>query len=482
MSNDLTAHQHQQLGKLVARFPIADELGSRFAEAGYELYLVGGIVRDTLLGRVAPDAQPGARSDLDFATPALPDTTEAILRPWSDDLWMTGARFGTVSARKDDWHLEITTFRSDAYTPGSRHPEVVYGDTIEADLARRDFTVNAMAVRLGDHRFVDPHGGLRDLKSQVLRTPMPAEVSFADDPLRMIRLARFAAVLGATADPDAVKAATAMADQIDSVSRERIREELTRLLTADHPAAGLDLLCETGLADRFLPELPALRMEHDPLHHHKDVYAHTLAVVQKCPQQDLTLRLAALLHDIGKPATREFHGDGKVSFHGHDHVGARMTRRRLEELRYPKAMISDVADLVYLHLRFHGYADDAWTDSAVRRYVRDAGTQLQLERLNALTRADVTTRNRMKARQLGEAMDRLEARIAALQEEEEIRMIRPTLDGREIMDYLGLEPGPLVGKARAVLLNARLERGAMTAEEAYALLDEWAEEQGLQRS
>ena len=479
MTDDLTGRQQQQLGKLVARFPVADELGRRFADAGYELYLVGGIVRDSLLGRVTADEEAHRRPDLDFATPARPDATESILRSWADDLWLTGARFGTVSARRDDWHLEITTFRSDEYTPGSRHPEVVYGSTIEQDLARRDFTVNAMAVRLGDHRFVDPHGGLRDLKAQVLRTPVPAEDSFADDPLRMVRLARFAAVLGATADADAVKAATAMAEQIDTVSRERIRDELNRLLTAEHPAAGLDLLCQTGLADRFLPEVPALRMERDPLHHHKDVYAHTIAVVQKCPRSDLVLRLAALLHDIGKPATREFHTDGKVSFHGHDHVGARMARRRLEELRYPKSTVAEVADLVYLHLRFHGYADDAWTDSAVRRYVRDAGTEEQLARLNLLTRADVTTRNRAKAKQLSEAMDHLEARIAALQAEEEIRSIRPALDGREIMDYLGLEPGPLVGRARTALLNARLERGPMTAQEAYALLDAWAREQGL---
>lgn len=481
MVDDLTAEQQRQLGKLVARFPVADDLGARFSAAGHELYLVGGIVRDTLLGRAAASDDPSERPDLDFATPARPEETEAVLRGWADDLWLTGARFGTISARKDDWQLEVTTFRSDAYTPGSRHPEVVYGDTIEADLGRRDFTINAMAVRLPDHRFVDPHGGLKDLKNKTLRTPVAAEDSFADDPLRMVRLARFAAVLGASAADEALKAATAMAEQIDSVSRERIREELNRLLTSEHPAVGLDLLCETGLAERFLPELPALRMEHDPLHHHKDVYAHTLAVVAKCPRDDLVLRLAALLHDIGKPATRAFSGDGKVSFHGHDHVGARMARRRLEELRYPKAVVNEVSDLVYLHLRFHGYADDAWSDSAVRRYVRDAGTQQQLDRLNALTRADVTTRNRTKARMLAEAMDDLEARIAALQAEEEIRSIRPALDGRAIMDYLGLEPGPLVGKARSMLLDARLERGQMTDDEAYALLDEWARREGLRR-
>ncbi len=471
MSDDLTSEQHRQLGQLVARYPVADELGRRFADAGFELYLVGGIVRDTLLGR--------ASSDLDFATAAEPAATERILRGWADDLWLTGARFGTVSARKEQWRLEITTFRSDAYVPGSRHPEVVYGATIEADLARRDFTVNAMAVRVPDRRFVDPYGGLKDLKANVLRTPVPAVDSFADDPLRMVRLARFAAVLGAQPDPDAYKAATAMAEQIDTISRERIRDELSRLICSERADVGLNLLCDTGLADRFLPELPALRMERDPLHHHKDVYAHTLAVVARCPAEDLVLRLAALLHDIGKPATREFHDGGRVTFHGHDHVGARMARRRLEELRYPKAVINDVADLVYLHLRFHGYGDDAWTDSAVRRYVHDAGSSQQLTRLNLLTRADVTTRNRAKTRRLAEAMDHLEARIEALREAEEAAKIRPPLDGREIMEYLHLRPGPLVGQARAMLLNARIERGPMTAEEGYALLDEWAREQGL---
>ena len=472
-ASDPTTEQERLLGSMVGQHPVADDLGGRFDAAGFALYLVGGIVRDTLLGR--------SSSDLDFATSAPPEATEKILRGWADDLWLTGARFGTVSARKDDWHLEITTFRSDAYTPGSRHPDVEYGTDIESDLARRDFTVNAMAVQLPEHRFVDPYGGLRDLNAKTLRTPIAAERSFADDPLRMVRLARFAAVLDAQPDEAALHAATAMAEQVDSVSRERIREELNRLLCSDHPGRGLDLLCDTGLADRFLPELPALRMQHDPLHHHKDVYRHTLAVVAKCPVHDLTLRLAALLHDIGKPATREFSGDSKVTFHGHDHVGARMARRRLEALRYPKAVINDVCDLVYLHLRFHGYAEDAWTDNAVRRYVRDAGTQRQLERLNWLTRADVTTRNQAKSRRLSEAMDDLEARIAALQEEEEIRKIRPALDGRAIMDYLGLEPGPLVGRARTMLLDARLERGPMTDGEAYALLDVWADEQGIAR-
>ncbi len=456
---------------IATRYPLADELGRRFADAGHELYLVGGTVRDAFLGR--------DHLDLDFATSARPEDTESLLRGWADDLWLTGARFGTVSATKAGFKLEITTYRTDAYTPGSRHPDVTYGDDIEGDLSRRDFTVNAMAVRVPEHRFVDPFGGLRDLRERVLRTPVEAAVSFADDPLRMVRLARFAAVLDAEADTAACAAAQAMADRLDSVSRERIRDELNRLVCAPAVARGLDLLCDSGLADRFLPELPALRMEHDPLHHHKDVYAHTLAVVQRCDPDDLTLRLAALLHDIGKPATRQFHPGGKVTFHGHDHVGARMARRRLEELRYPKARVNDVCDLIHRHLRFHGYRDGAWTDSAVRRYVRDAGSDEQLRRLNALTRADVTTRNRAKARDLARAMDDLESRIAALQAQEEIARIRPPLDGREIMQHLGLEPGPLVGKARQFLLDARLDRGPIAPDEARALLDQWARDHGV---
>ena len=470
-TTNLTAQQQRQLGAMVARYPLADELGERFAAAGEELYLVGGTVRDAFLGR--------EQQDLDFATSAHPERTEAVLKGWADGLWLTGARFGTVSATKQGWQLEITTYRADQYTKGSRHPEVSYGSDIEGDLARRDFTLNAMAVRVPEHRFVDPFGGLRDLHARVLRTPMDPHVSFGDDPLRMVRLARFSAVLDADADPAARDAATAMAEQLDTISRERIREELSRLLVATAPSRGLDLLCDTGLAHRFLPELPELQMQHDPLHHHKDVYRHTLAVIENCPAGDLTLRMAALLHDIGKPATRDFHDDGKVTFHGHDHIGARMARKRLEALRYPKAFISDVADLVYLHLRFHGYGDTAWSDSAVRRYVTDAGTPEQLRRLNLLTRADVTTRNKAKARRLHEAMDDLEARIVALKEREEVDKIRPALDGTAIMAHLGLEPGPLVGRAWNMLLEARMERGPMTADEAYELLDAWAAEQGL---
>lgn len=471
-ASELTAEQQRRLADLVAVYPVADELAQRVARAGHELYLVGGTVRDTLLhGR--------AGEDLDFAISCPPEETEAIVSGWADHVWLTGARFGTVSAAKHGWKLEITTFRADAYQAGSRHPDVTFGRTIEADLSRRDFTVNAMAVRLPEPRFVDPFGGLADLRAGLLRSPIDPETSFGDDPLRMVRLARFAAVLGADVDEAARKAATVMAPRIDDISRERIRDELDRLITAPQPRRGMDLLVETGLAERFLPELPALRMERDPLHHHKDVYAHTMAVVENCRADDRILRLAALLHDIGKPATREFHPDGRVSFHHHEVVGARMARARMRELTYPRDDIEAVADLVYLHLRFHGYSEQAWSDSAVRRYVRDAGSGEQLQRLNDLTRADVTTRNKAKARRLAEAMDNLEARIARLDAEEQIAQIRPPLDGNQIMAYLGLEPGPAVGQAREMLLEARLDQGPMSEEQAYRLLDEWAAEQGL---
>ena len=477
MASSLTAAQSRQLAEMVAVYPVALELGERFAAAGHQLYLVGGTVRDTLLARTD---QP----DLDFATSARPEETEKLLKGWAEAVWLTGAAFGTVSGQKTDghgvWKLEITTFRSDVYQPGSRHPEVTYGESIEQDLSRRDFTVNAMAVRVPDLAFVDPFGGLKDLQDKTLRTPVTPEQSFADDPLRMVRLARFAAVLGAAPHPAAQAAATAMAGQLDSISRERIRDELDKLLTARFASVGLDLLVETGLAERFLPELPALRLERDPLHHHKDVYLHTLAVVENCPREDLVLRLAALLHDIGKPATREFHPDGKVSFHHHEVVGARMAERRLKELKYPKEIVEQVRELVFLHLRFHGYGDQAWTDSAVRRYVRDAGTPEQLRRLNLLTRADITTQNKAKARRLQAGVDDLERRIGKLEEEEELSKLRPALDGNQIMAYLGIPPGPLVGKAWNLLLEARLDRGPMTTAEARELLDSWAREQGIE--
>lgn len=471
---DLSDHLREQLTTALARYPVADELGHRFADAGHELYLVGGTVRDALGGRGASEHE-----DLDFATSAPPEETERLVRGWADAVWLTGARFGTISAQKHGAKLEITTFRADAYTRGSRHPEVVFASDVESDLSRRDFTVNAMAVRLPDRRFVDPFDGLVDLAQRVVRTPVAPEVSFADDPLRMVRLARFVAVLDAEADKEALRAATVMADRLDEISRERIRDELNRLLVSVAPRRGMDLLCDTGLADRFLPEVPALRMQHDPLHHHKDVYAHTMAVVDRCTRGDLTLRLAALLHDIGKPATREFHDDGRVSFHNHDVVGARLARRRLEALRYSKQVVEDVSSLVELHLRFHGYSDAAWSDSAVRRYVRDAKSPEQLVRLNRLTRADVTTRDRRKAQRLAAAMDDLERRIGRLAEQEELNKLRPPLDGNAIMSHLGLSPGPVVGKAYKMLLEARIERGPMAAEDAYALLDAWAAQQGI---
>ena len=458
--------QERVLADLVVAYPVADELGRRFADAGHELYLVGGTVRDTLLGRPV--------EDLDFATSAPPEETHRLLDGWADKVWLTGVRFGTVSARRGQWKLEITTFRSDTYSGRSRHPKVTFARDIDADLSRRDFTVNAMAVRVPEHRFVDPFGGLGDLRDGLLRTPVEPEVSFGDDPLRMVRLARFSAVLDADADPATEAAAAAMAQRLDDISRERIRDELSRLIQAPKQARGMDLLVRTGLADRFIPEVPRLRMERDPLHHHKDVYLHTLAVVDGCRPQDLVLRLAALLHDIGKPATRRFHPGGKVSFHHHEVVGARMAHDRLTALRYPADVVEQVRNLVFLHLRFHGYADGEWTDSAVRRYVRDAGTPEQLTRLNLLTRADVTTRNPVKARRLARAMDDLEARIARLEKEEELANVRPALNGHQIMRHLGLRPGPLVGEAWSMLLEARLDQGPMSEEQAYALLDRWA--------
>jgi len=473
-ADSLTPDQRRRLRALVALYPAAAELGRRFARAGHELYLVGGSVRDALRAR--------PQDDLDFATSARPEQTAALLRRWTRTVWDTGADYGTISAERDGIKVEVTTFRADVYTPGSRHPAVTYGDDVEGDLARRDFTVNAMAVQLPEPRFVDPFDGLADLREGVLRTPIDPKASFGDDPLRMVRLARFSATLGFTADAAAEQAAAEMAGTLDDISRERIRDELSKLVTGEHQARGLDLLVRTGLADRFLPELPALRMERDPLHHHKDVYAHTLAVVERCdPREDLVLRLAALLHDIGKPATRAFAPGGKVTFHHHEVVGARMAERRLKELRYPSEVVRDVVDLVRLHLRFHGYGDGVWTDSAVRRYVHDAGSAQQLRRLNTLTRADVTTRNRAKATRLARAMDDLELRIVELEQEEELRALRPALDGRQIMAHLDLAPGPLVGEARALLLDARIERGPMTEQEAYALLDDWAAERGVAR-
>jgi poly(A) polymerase len=473
----LSPAQREALGALLRAAPFAKvvcDLGERFARRGHELYLVGGTVRDALLDRASPD--------VDLTTDASPDQILAVVRAggWDDGVWLQGVRYGTVGVRKGDFRLEITTFRSDAYREGSRKPEVTFGRSVEEDLARRDFTVNAMAMRLPDGPFVDPHGGLADLAAGRLRTPSSPAVSFEDDPLRMLRAARFAAQLELAPTPDTVAAITEHRDRLQIVSRERIRDELEKLLLGRAPAKGLWLVVNTGLADEFLPELPALALEQDPVHRHKDVLRHTIAVVERttafdADNPDLTVRMAALLHDIGKPRTRRVGPDG-VSFHLHEVVGAKMAERRLTELRFPNDFVADVRQLVLLHLRFHTYRL-GWTDSAVRRYVRDAGPLL--DRLNFLVRSDCTTRNVFKARQLAAYSDELEERIARLEAEEELASIRPPLDGRQVMALLGIPPGPLVGKALAHLLELRLDRGPMTEEEAVQALREWALAEGL---
>jgi poly(A) polymerase len=471
----LSPAQRTAIAELLRRVaPVADELGARFAAAGHELALVGGPVRDALLRR--------AGKDLDLTTDAPPQRVLEIIRGWADATWTIGIEFGTVGLRKGDHQLEITTYRSESYDPRSRKPEVSYGTSLIEDLRRRDFAVNAMAARLPGHEFVDPFGGLADLERKVLRTPGLPEDSFTDDPLRMLRAARFAAQLGFTVAPDVVKAMTDMAARIEIVSAERIRDELSKLVCGAYPRQGLTLLVDTGLAGHVLPELPKLRLEIDEHHRHKDVYEHSLIVLEQTIAQeeggpDLVLRLAALLHDIGKPKTRRFEPGGRVSFHHHEVVGAKMTRRRLTELRYPKDVVADVARLVELHLRFHGYGTGEWTDSAVRRYVRDAGHLLP--RLHKLTRADCTTRNRRKAERLRRTYDQLEARIERLAEEEELAKIRPELDGNEIQRILSIKPGPLVGKAYTFLLGLRLDRGMIGKKAATEELLRWAAEEGL---
>ncbi|WP_405811107.1 CCA tRNA nucleotidyltransferase [Streptomyces sp. NBC_01520] len=464
----LSQVQHRAVSELLRVSPVADDLARRFQEAGFRLALVGGSVRDALLGRLG--------NDLDFTTDARPEDVLKIVRPWADSVWEVGIAFGTVGSQKDGYQIEVTTYRSEAYDRNSRKPEVSYGDSIEEDLVRRDFTVNAMAVALPQKEFIDPHGGLEDLALRVLRTPGTPEASFSDDPLRMLRAARFAAQLDFEVAPEVVAAMTDMAGRIDIVSAERVREELNKLLLSGNPRKGLGLLVDTGLADRVLPELPSLRLESDEHHRHKDVYEHSLTVLEQAIDleedgPDLVLRLAALLHDIGKPRTRRFESDGRVSFHHHEVVGAKMTKKRLTELKYSNDMVKDVSQLVELHLRFHGYGDGEWTDSAVRRYVRDAGPLL--DRLHKLTRSDCTTRNKRKANALSRTYDRLEERIAQLQEQEELDAIRPDLDGNAIMQILGVGPGPVIGKAYAFLLELRLENGPMDHDDAVAALKDW---------
>ncbi|KUH37096.1 MULTISPECIES: CCA tRNA nucleotidyltransferase [Streptomyces] len=464
----LSQVQRRAVSELLRVSPVADDLARRFQEAGFRLALVGGSVRDALLGRLG--------NDLDFTTDARPQDVLRIIRPWAEAVWEVGIAFGTVGAQKDGYQIEVTTYRSEAYDRTSRKPEVSYGDSIEEDLVRRDFTVNAMAVALPEKEFIDPHGGLEDLAGRVLRTPGTPEESFSDDPLRMMRAARFAAQLDFEVAPEVVSAMKGMAERLDIVSAERVRDELNKLVLSAHPREGLTLLVDTGLADRVLPELPALRLESDEHHRHKDVYEHSLIVLEQAIDleedgPDLVLRLAALLHDIGKPRTRRFEPDGRVSFHHHEVVGAKMTKKRLTALKYSNDMVKDVSRLVELHLRFHGYGTGEWTDSAVRRYVRDAGPLL--DRLHKLTRSDCTTRNKRKAAALSRAYDGLEDRIAQLQEQEELDAIRPDLDGNQIQETLGIRPGPEVGRAYKFLLELRLENGPMGQDAAVAALREW---------
>lgn len=462
----------QRLGQL-AGSPHISRLSRAFTAAGFELALVGGPVRDAFLGREL--------SDLDFTTNARPDDILAIVKPFSDTHWDIGRAFGTIGARIDGHTVEITTYRSDAYDGETRKPVVEFGDTLEGDLVRRDFTVNAMALRLPERVLVDPSGGLEDLVAGRLSTPGAPEVSFGDDPLRMMRAARFTAQLGFTVDLPTATAMSALADRISIISVERVSDELGKLLRSRAPRAGLQLLVDSGLAAFVLPELPALRLEIDEHHHHKDVYEHSLTVLEQAIEleesrhpgspPDLILRLAALLHDIGKPATKRTEAAGVVTFHHHDVVGAKLVKKRLRELRFDNDTVAAVSRLIELHLRFFGYTDGAWTDSAVRRYVRDAGPLL--ERLHILTRADVTTRNRRKADRLSFAYDDLEDRVVSLGEEEELAAIRPDLDGEQIMAILGLKPGREVGEAYGFLLELRLEDGPLGTDEATARLRTW---------
>ena len=479
ITGELTAAQTAALRRLVDEAPVVASLGHLFSAAGEELALVGGPVRDALLGRLG--------SDWDFATSAHPDRTKVLLDNWADATWDVGRAYGTIGGRKGGDHVEVTTYRSDAYEADSRKPAVAYGDSLAGDLSRRDFTVNAMALALPSYAFSDLFGGLRDLALGVLRTPVGAEQSFSDDPLRMLRAARFAAQFGFTVAPDVVTAMTAMASRIGIVAPERQRVELEKLLMAPQPQQGLRLLVDTALATHVLPELPALRLERDEHHRHKDVYEHTLTVLdqsielesQRLGGPDLVSRLAALMHDVGKPRTRRFNPDGSVTFHHHDVVGAKMTRKRLRALRFPSNVVDDVSTLVELHLRFHGYGSGEWTDSAVRRYVRDAGPLLS--RLHVLTRADSTTRNSRKATRLRRAYDELEARIDELAAREELDSLRPDLDGNQIMALLGIGPSREVGQAYQFLLERRIQDGPLGEERAAAELLVWWEQRQANR-
>ncbi len=457
----------------LAESDVVARLGRAFADAGHELAVVGGPVRDALLGR--------ATHDLDFTTDARPDDILRIVTPISTARWDVGRDFGTIGARVAGEQVEITTYRADSYDGVTRKPTVAFGDTLEDDLVRRDFTVNAMALRVPGKTLVDPIGGVEDLLAERLRTPIDAAISFGDDPLRMLRAARFASQLGFDVDPATLAAMSELGETLSIVSAERIQGELVRLLASDDPVRGIRILVDTGLIERFLPEVPALRLEVDEHHHHKDVYEHSLTVLRQSidleherhpgAAPDVPLRLAALLHDIGKPATRRLEPGGGVTFHHHDVKGARMARKRLQALRFDSDTIAVVSKLIELHLRFFGYAEGAWTDSAVRRYVRDAGDEL--ERLHILTRADVTTRNRRKAQRLASAYDDIEKRIAELREQEEIDAVRPDLDGNRIQEVLGIRPGREVGEAYRFLLELRLDEGPLGEDEAERRLRAW---------
>ncbi len=472
MKDPLSIASELAISTLTTRAPIATELAAKFSAAGFKLALVGGPVRDAILGRLG--------NDLDFATDARPDATKKILEKWADAIWETGREFGTIAGKRGDVTVEITTYRSENYDPESRKPEVAFGDSIAGDLLRRDFTVNAMALELTTTppTFIDLFDGVGDLAKQIIRTPGKPEDSFSDDPLRMMRAARFISQLNFSVDPAVATAITNMAERIKIISAERIRDELTKTLMSQNPRLGLTLLVETGLANFILPELPKLKLEIDEHHHHKDVYEHTLKVLEQAIALEdrlggpnLVIRLAALMHDIGKPKTRELIPGGGVSFHHHEVVGARMTKERLKALRFSNEEIEDVSKLVFLHLRFHGYGTGEWTDSAVRRYIRDA--ENLLVHLHVLTRADCTTRNQRKAELLAKTYDSLEERITKLMEEEELEKIRPDLDGRQIMEILNLRPSPLVGAAYQYLLDLRMEQGPLGAEKAKEELLNW---------
>lgn len=473
---------HAAVAGLMRYHPVAEDLAERFAAAGHILYLVGGSVRDALLDRLSGGREA---SDLDFTTDARPEQITRIVSGWADAVWDTGIAFGTVGAVRHGVTCEITTFRADVYDGVSRNPRVDFGDTIDGDLVRRDFTANAMAFRLPERTFVDPYGGLAALARGVLDTPTDPRTSFSDDPLRLLRAARFVAQLGFDVAPRVREAMTAMASELGRITPERVAAELSKLLLGAHPRRGVELMVETGLADVVLPEVPAMRLEIDEHAQHKDVYEHSLTVMEQAIDRetdgpDLVLRLAALLHDVGKPATRRVEPGRRVSFHHHEVVGAKLVRKRLKVLRYPNHVIDDVAQLVFLHLRFHGYGTGEWTDSAVRRYVTDAGPLL--DRLHRLVRSDSTTRNRRRAAALQRSYDDLEERIARISAEEDLARVRPDLDGNAIMELLGVPPGPLVGRAWRHLKDLRLERGPLAREDAEEELRRWAAEQGIGRS